>query len=227
MSRFPTLRSAALLVAASAVAAACGSRGPLDIGDVQYPTDDSGANATDATDLVDASAPIDASVPEDVGPDHNGGIIPIDTGIPALNCLACVGQSCGTGLVQCFTNTACRTTLQCVGRTCLAGGGTPNPQCLLGCGQADPQSLLQVFQILQCVTMSCGADCSSVLMGGLGGGGPRDAGGGGSPRDAGPGMFGAQRSKELGGAPSAVACTDTEREVFATWPDVCSPGAGK
>jgi hypothetical protein len=151
---------------AAVVCVACGARGPLDVPDIVYVTADAG----DADDTADGSAngsqdgALDAIGPKDAGGDVANPI----------NCALCVGQSCSNQILACVTNQACLQTLNCVFGTCLKGGSV-SPACALGCsGEAGPQGILDVLAILQCVTMSCGADCQSVLAGlgaGLGGGG--------------------------------------------------------
>lgn len=173
MSRRITSRAAAGLALASfvAITVACGSRGPLD--------DDGPIDA--ATGAVDAlpgdTAPIiDAAPPPKDGPSDSreGGTI--------IECGSCLIGQCGADILKCVQATGCRTTLQCVATTCLAGGN-PDPACLFKCAAGDVSGALQIFQIFQCVTGKCGADCGSVLGGLLGGGG----GGGGGGKDAGKG----------------------------------------
>jgi hypothetical protein len=176
----------------SALAVACGSRGPLDIGD-ESQIGGNPAIATDASGFVDVGANDDGSNPTPVdsgrNPRGNDAGNTFDSGIPAVNCAACVFQSCGQDVIGCVTSTGCRTTLQCVATTCLTGG-TPSPTCLFTCGQSDPQSVPQVLTLVECVLSSCGQDCTSVLTGGgipgLGGdGGFGGGGGGGRGRDGG------------------------------------------
>jgi hypothetical protein len=189
------LSSAVFSFAALAgLAVACGSRGPLDLGDGPQ----IGGNPAIAG---------DASAAEDVGANDDGASVgapdagtpkeagnTFDSGIPIVNCGACVFQSCGQDVIACVTNQGCLATLQCVGSMCLTGGGTPSPQCLFTCGQNDPQSVPQIINLFMCVLNSCGQDCTGVLTGGGipglggdagGGGGGRRDGGGGPGRDAG------------------------------------------
>jgi hypothetical protein len=87
---------------------------------------------------------------------------------------------------------------------CLSGGA-PNANCLLDCAAGDPGGALQVFQVFQCVTGTCGEDCSSLLgavLGGLGGGG------GGGAKDA--GKPGKKPIPKLAGA-------------FSRWPELMTP----
>jgi hypothetical protein len=177
-----------VLVLALLGAIACGSRGPLDI-DIVAPDASAGTGIDAAADVTSQDAPSEAAAETGGGRD---GAIPFDSGIPAINCVVCIGQTCGNQLGQCALDTGCRTVLQCVITTCAGGGtGGVDPQCVLNCGQSDPNALVQVFQILQCIVQSCGADCASVLSGlgggggAGGGGGTGGAGGGGGPGDDG------------------------------------------
>jgi hypothetical protein len=165
-------------------AVACGSRGPLDIGG-SYGVDASSGTTVDAAqDVSTSDAAGDAG--EDA-PERGDAGFQFDSGIPAINCLVCVGQTCGNQLGMCALDTSCRTVLQCVIQTCAgAGGGGIDPQCVLTCGQSDPNALVQVFQVLQCIVQGCGADCASVLSG-LGGGGTGGGGGAGGSGGAGGG----------------------------------------
>ena len=172
MIRPVTSRIGAGIAVASFVAiiAACGARGPLD--------DDPVLDASAAADVMaaDVSTDLDASPP------------PVDARAEAaseggtlIECGTCLVGQCGAGILTCVQATACRTTLQCVTTTCLAGGA-PDTACLFKCASGDPTAALELFQIFQCVTGKCGGDCSSVLgglLGGLGGGGGGDGGGGG------------------------------------------------
>ena len=187
-SYFPI--SAVLFLSSASLVVACGSRGPLDIGE-EYGRDAGVPGVTvDAAMLVDA-APLDAAMPDeandepDAPPPRGDAGFTFDSGIPIVNCGACVAQACGTSVVQCIVSTSCRTILQCVATMCLAGG-SPSPVCLLTCGSSDPQAAVEVIDLLQCVLNSCGSECATALAGGLGGGGT-DAGMGGRMRDAGAG----------------------------------------
>jgi predicted small lipoprotein YifL len=163
-------------LASAATLAACGSRGPLDIGSV----DEQGGDV-DASDLVDAeeaSAPIDASA--DAGHDgasgRDAGGFFFDSGTPAINCTACVFSQCGQGVLTCISDPQCGQVLQCVATTCLGGGGGGvNPGCAIQCGASDPAALLQILNIFQCITGNCGTACAG-LLGGGGIGGGRDGG---------------------------------------------------
>ncbi len=154
-----------VLASSVAIVAACGSRGPLD--------DDGPLDAGTAADVMtaDVSAIVDSSppppdAPVDAGQDGGGNIIACGT------CL--IGQ-CSQGILKCVQTPACQKTLQCVATTCLSGG-SPDPACLFKCASGDVSGALQIFQIFQCVTGKCGADCNALLGGLLGGGGGKDAG---------------------------------------------------
>jgi hypothetical protein len=142
--------------------AACGSRGPLDAdGPLDASTDAAASEVKDA-------AP-DVAPPSDAGPE--GGSI--------VGCGTCLLTQCSSGLATCALDASCRSTFQCVVTQCLAGGGAPSTSCLASCASGNPQGALQIFQILQCVTGKCGADCTPLLggalggLGGIGGGGPK------------------------------------------------------
>ena len=53
-------------------------------------------------------------------------------GGPVVDCVSCVGQSCGSQLLTCVISTTCRTALQCVVTTCLSGGA-PDLTCVETC----------------------------------------------------------------------------------------------
>lgn len=134
------------------LAAACGSRGPLDIAG-PYSYADSGADGT----VQDSGA--DTGV-ADGG--REGG------GPPIVNCALCVGQQCNQQLLQCIQSMPCRTILQCAVQKCLGMGGGFNPACLTQCG-TDFQALAQVLSVVTCVTGKCGEQCLG-LLGQMGGG---------------------------------------------------------
>lgn len=156
-----------------AAAPSCGSRGPLDDeassagADASADVNGGGASVdgSSTTPVTDASKP-DAS-PADAG--KEGGTI--------IDCAQCLVQECQSSIVACVQSASCRQTFQCVITDCLSGG-SPNPACLLQCASGDPKGALQVFQVFQCVTGTCGPDCSTLLgtiLGALGGG-AKDAG---------------------------------------------------
>ncbi|MDB4944971.1 MAG: hypothetical protein JWP97_4505 [Labilithrix sp.] len=154
---------------------ACGSRGPLDDDGPVVSTLDSGALPADAADA--GELPSDAATPED-GAGHDGGGPDggkTDGGHDAgaeggtiVDCGSCLVGSCGTQILACVQSPSCRTTLQCVASTCLSGG-TPNLGCVLGCAAGDLAGALQIFQVFQCATGTCGSDCGAVLGSLLGG----------------------------------------------------------
>jgi hypothetical protein len=103
---------------------------------------------------------MDASVEDVVEAGRDAG--------PIVNCLSCVQMNCGTQLLQCVTDTVCRTTLQCAVQKCFTGGGAGfDPQCLLkNCGM-DLSGFAKVLAVVTCVTGKCGEQCIS-LLGGMG-----------------------------------------------------------
>lgn len=163
----PRRAAVAALLAVSLVAAACGSRGPLDVVVDEQPSD-AGADGTAIDAALDAGpdGPGDASdgAADAAPPGMDGGL---------LACGTCVAQSCGQQLFACFQNPSCQQTLTCAVQMCFSGGA-PNVQCVLGCAKGDQAALLQLYGVFMCITGSCGSQCVGVL-GGLGGG----AGGGG------------------------------------------------
>src|SRR5689334_10112772 len=122
----------------AALLVACGSRGPLDIGDDFGETPDGGANDAAAADVnagmdgaQDGASAMDAA--RDGGRTRDSGPIHLDSGIPIVDCGACVASACGGQLAMCIQDPTCRTTLQCVVQMC----GAPNPQCVLQCAGGD------------------------------------------------------------------------------------------
>lgn len=144
-------RPLAILLVALPLAAACGSRGPLDISGL-YETADSGADSMQA----------------DSGVADAGADTASDSGQPAINCALCVGQQCNQQLLQCLQSAPCRAILQCAVQKCLGMGGGFNPTCLAQCG-TDFQALAQVLSVVTCVTGKCGDQCLG-LLGQMGGG---------------------------------------------------------
>jgi hypothetical protein len=177
VGRFRAPFAASLSLGALAVVAlgACGSRGSLDYDIVQVVAagDDASTETPDA-DVPDTNATIDVNVP-----DTN---VPVDTGVDApveasvINCGLCVATSCGSDIVACLTDTTCQQTLTCAVQTCLTGG--IDLQCFLGCANGNSASLAQLITMFQCITQTCGPQCTSVL-GGLGGSGGLIGGGSG------------------------------------------------
>jgi hypothetical protein len=214
-ARLPRLRFAAPLalgLVGAVSVGACGSRGPLD---GEGPLSD-GADAA-----VDARP--EAGPGRDAAPE--GGSI--------LGCGTCLFSQCTSGLTQCVTDAGCRATFQCAVTSCLAGG-SPSTACLLQCASGDPQGALKIFQILQCVTATCGGDCNPLLsgllggLGGLGGAGGAGAGGGGA---GGGGAGGGTR--DGGGAPlppppagpPPPAAPAFVAAVSSHWPELFTPVA--
>jgi hypothetical protein len=161
-------------LAAAAVVAACGARGPLDI-------------------IVVEEAPVDASVdvhaeaaPEASSEASDGSPDVVDAapdtsmtmgfdGGPLFNCGTCLVQTCGTQLLTCITSSGCTTALQCVATTCLTGG-MPSISCLTGCTNGDETTEQQLLSVIGCVLGNC-PTCTSALTGlggGIGGGGGGD-----------------------------------------------------
>jgi hypothetical protein len=81
-----------------------------------------------------------------------------------INCLSCVQTNCGSALLMCVQNQACRDALQCTIQNCFTGGGSGfNPQCILQkCGQ-NLSGLAGVLAAVTCVTSKCGEQCLSLL----------------------------------------------------------------
>lgn len=140
------------------VAVACGARGPLDLAPDESTLD---ASASHDSSTNDASFGADASdsAPQ---PIEDAGV---DAPPSPVQCATCIGNKCGTQALACAQSPGCRMILQCVATKCL-GGGTPSPSCLAGCAGSDTTALMQAFDVLQCVTNQCGADCLPLLGGG-------------------------------------------------------------
>lgn len=185
----------ALLMMVTAAAPACGARGPLE----DDPTD-AGPSITN-TDSSTEPGPdgnggddLDGSTDTPDGHSPNGGKDGgKDSGATGpqgfLECGTCLANQCGTSFQACLQSTACQQTLQCVATKCMQGG-QPDLGCAATCSKGDTATMLQLFQLFQCVTDTCGSTCSSSLetilklIGGLGG---ADAGipGPKKPHDAG------------------------------------------
>ena len=153
---------------------ACGARGSLDdqIIDV-YP--DAGPTFDASIDVADAAPDVAPDAAEEAGDDAADG-----GGNPVVDCVTCVGQMCGTDLVQCLTNTDCRADVQCIVQTCLTGGsGGVDFQCIGGCTSSDPAAGGEAITAFTCILTGCGSQCTSLLggLGGLGGGGGSSDGG--------------------------------------------------
>jgi hypothetical protein len=166
------LFASALMMALTA--AACGSRGPLDVDVVQpvaSPSNDAGSN--NPINVVDASGP-ENPAPVDSGPQGQADARAlVEAGL--LTCGTCVAQQCGTQIFTCIQDTTCRTELQCIATTCLAGdagggGGTGNLGCFTKCA-GGVAGLATLLPIITCITQQCGPDCGGALGGvpGLGG----------------------------------------------------------
>jgi predicted small lipoprotein YifL len=136
-----------LFVGASLLA--CGSRGPLDLSD---PVLDASVEAGDAG-VVDAKA--DAATEPSPGQE-------------LLECGLCVTQKCGGKVTRCIQDPQCSQVLQCVLQKCVLNGF--NLQCVTQC-QDDPQGALKAFEIILCITSTCGDSCGGAIppLGGLGG----------------------------------------------------------
>jgi hypothetical protein len=154
------LAACALLAASSQ---ACGARGPLD----DTPRD----TGQDAAPVARAEPPgIDA------GP---------EAGVAGpLACGRCLTRECGSSVVACVQAAACRTTVQCVVTTCLAGG-SPDLSCVIGCASGSSDGAIAALSVFDCATRTCGGDCATVLGAALGGLGGLGGGGGGGGQDAG------------------------------------------
>jgi hypothetical protein len=169
----------------AALVLACGSRGPLD--------EDGPLDAGSAADVVTVE-PDDAAPPPDaasVDAAPEGGSI--------VGCGTCLVKACSQDIVQCVQEPGCRATFQCVITDCLKSGA-PDAACMFTCASGDAKGALQIVQILQCVTGTCGTDCNPVLagalgaLGGLGGGG---GGGGGRPSSQGIPLAKVDASRDL------------------------------
>ncbi len=141
----------------------CGARGPLD--DTPY---DAGSDVSVA--LVDAAP----DVAEEAGADADA------TAPGLLECGQCLLGECSGATLACVQSEGCRATVQCIATTCVSSG-SPDLPCVLRCA-ASNDGVAPALGLFQCVTDTCGADCTSVLgsllgaVGGGGGGGTRDAG---------------------------------------------------
>jgi hypothetical protein len=203
------------LLVLSALAVACGSRGPLDVDIIQLaPDTDAGAtpvvdSGQDATVVVDAGPkPVADTGPSvDANPPREAGVV---------NCGLCVAQSCGSDIVTCVTDQECLGTLQCVATKCLGGGGSPDPSCFLTCGSG--KGLVQILRIFRCITDTCGPECGDILggLGGLGGfpGGNRI----GESRPSGPGSAPRDEANHSGNPGSR----DVGRVLFSQYPELCT-----
>jgi predicted small lipoprotein YifL len=206
-----------LVVAAAALAlvaiAACGSRGPLD---VDGP-------------LVVATEAGEASVGQEGGPSPGDGAAdqvspPKDAGKEGgsiIDCPVCLLQDCGQKIFACIQTPACAGTLQCVLQTCLTGGSL-NPVCAFNCAQGDPAGALQVLQVFQCVTQTCGDDCGALLGLLTGGGGgkpppPVDAGKKPDAAKLGPDPIEPDPAELSPEARRAII-----RHAFSPWPELTS-----
>lgn len=153
----------------------CGARGPLD--DTPY---DSGADVAIA--VVDAA-------PDGADP------AAVDAAPPGVvECGQCLLGECGGATLACVQSEGCRATVQCIATTC-ASSGSPDLSCILRCA-ASNDGVAPALGLFQCVTDTCGADCTAVIGSLLGGGG----GGGTGPRDAGRGDGGRRDAGEPDGA---------------------------
>jgi hypothetical protein len=86
---------------------------------------------------------------------------------------------CGSDIVACLTNTDCRTDVQCIAQTCLAGGtGGIDFGCISTCTSGDVAAGGQAITAFTCILSGCGSQCTSLIggLGGLGGGGSSDGG---------------------------------------------------
>lgn len=177
-------------VAATVALGGCGSRGPLD----------------DTPLAVDAGVDAESlrAAQTDAGPADGGR-----EASAVVACGSCVLGSCGSTILECVREPACRTVFQCVATTCLGGGsgGGLNPRCLLNCATEAPEGAAGVLELFTCLTGTCGPECGTILGqlgGGLGGAGGLGGGGGGK----GPG--GIDR--------------DALHDILAPWPElVVSP----
>lgn len=197
-----TVRALGSLCFASLLAAACGSRGPLD--------SDGVVDVADAS--VDASPTTTSTVPE-AGPDARPGPdLP-----PIVDCGICLVGECSQPILSCIANASCQRAFQCVITEC---GGNFSGSCVLQCAAKEQQGALQLLGILQCVTGKCGDDCTDVL-GGLGGlGGSGSGGGGGTPpptRDGGRPGFSPE------GASGARDNRAAVERAFSAWPELLTP----
>lgn len=196
--------------------AACGARGPLDTPDYFFANTDASDEASTAEGGSTDGAS-DAIALTDARANDSG----VDAANP-INCAVCVGQSCSNQIIACVTSQSCLGTLNCVFSKCLSGGSV-NPVCAFGCaGEGGPTGLLDVLAVFQCITMSCGADCNS-LIGGLGGGlgGKMSSGNAGmlpAPADA-PARID-DRATHPDQSPAAVR--RAAREAFASFPEMCN-----
>jgi len=170
-SRPPRASRAVVPLALALLLAACGSRGPLDLG----PGLGNGETPDASADVAVDQAAADASDAAADAPGHDAAAdAPGEASL--IDCGSCVATTCGQDIVACLTDTKCRDVLTCVAQTCLGGGGGSggfDPQCIFTCANGDTAAIGTLVSIFTCVTQKCGPDCGSVLggLGGLGGGG--------------------------------------------------------
>ncbi len=171
----------------------CGGRGPLE--------ESAPSSATDAGVDAVVAAPADAG--------REAGV---------LACGSCVVTTCGQPILACVQSAPCRDVLRCITSTCAGGAGTVGRDggargvdtgCILGCATNDISGGLAVLGVFQCLTGTCGGDCSTVL-GGLAGGAGLGLGGLGGGGAAPP--------------PGKALPIDGEDlvEVLAPWPELLS-----
>ena len=169
LGSFATVVFVVIPVSFGVLVVACGSRGPLDDDGPLVSTTTDAAGNTDAPSAPDAD---DTDAASDAMSGRDGRADAGSDGGSVIACGSCVITSCGSSILMCLEDTGCRTTLQCVTTTCLSSG-SPDLACVVGCAAGDLSGALQIFQVFQCVTGTCGSDCGSVLGGLLGGlGGP-------------------------------------------------------
>ncbi len=203
------LSALGLALTTSATVAACGSRGPLDVGE----------GATDLDAGLDAPATADVAAPPPLGDGGRGdGSVGPDLP-PIVDCGLCLAQQCNAPILACITNPSCQRAFQCVFERC---GGKLDASCILQCAQTEPQGAIQVLQIFTCVTQQCGKDCNEVLGQLLGGGEARPDAGPPPTRDAGappPPPVPPPAPPLIPGRPGRERTRPLER-AFSRWPEL-------
>ncbi|MBL8606692.1 MAG: hypothetical protein JNL38_05200 [Myxococcales bacterium] len=194
--------------------AGCGSRGPLDTDPLVQPATGDASDAA-TSDAAEDSSARDASTDRAAPRDARAEAGPLD-------CPVCLLQDCGTKILECVQDAGCRDTLQCVLGTCLQGGGL-DAACAFGCAKGDPGGALKVLQVFQCVTQTCGPDCSDLLgliTGGAGGGG---GGGGGPPPPPPPPVVDAgKKPAPPPAAPEIARARAVIDAAFSPWPELAT-----
>ena len=141
------------LVAASMLAGACGSRGPLYV---------SAQGDAGGSQGAEAGTPNPGSDGSNNNGDATTGLAGVDA-TAVIACSVCLAQKCGTELLACVTAPACGMTFQCAASMCLSGPAPDGP-CVLRCANGDPQSVKMLTSAVGCVAGAC-PECVGLLAG--------------------------------------------------------------